>query len=205
VTAGPVFVDTTGERTAARERLAWYPDDLWAYVVATDWARLAQALPFVGRTAERGDDLGSRVIASRLVDAAMHLAHALERRWPPYAKWAGTILSRSIGQPSGRTVVPCPHRKRLADAETGLVGALRTLHQLQGQIGLPGVDDPVEPFWDRVYRSIRDDVVTQLEASIGDPAVRALPSGVGPAEQWSHNVDVLVDSARRLTTPVGRH
>lgn len=94
VTAGPVFVDTAGELTGARERLAWYPEDLWTYVVATDWARLAQELPFVGRTAERGDDLGSRVIASRLVGVAMHLAHLLERHWSPYAKWAGTSLLR---------------------------------------------------------------------------------------------------------------
>lgn len=37
VTAGPVFVDTAAELTAAREHLAWYPHDLWVYVVATDW------------------------------------------------------------------------------------------------------------------------------------------------------------------------
>lgn len=198
VTAGPLFVDTAGELTAARERLAWYPDDLWTYVVATDWARLAQELPFVGRTAERGDDLGSRVIASRLVDIAMHLAHLLERRWPPYAKWAGTSLSRlplagTALEPLYRALDARDWRTR----EGGLVDALRTLHQLQGQIGLPAVDDPIEFFWDRRYRSVRDDVVTRLEASITDQAVRALPRGLGSAEQWSHNVDVLVNPGRR--------
>ena len=60
VRAGPVFVDTTGPLAAARERLAWYPDELWRYVVASDWRRIAQELPFIGRAAERGDDLGSR-------------------------------------------------------------------------------------------------------------------------------------------------
>ena len=94
VTAGPVFRDTAGVLTAAQNRLGWYPRDLWLYVVSTDWARLAQELPLIGRTAERGDDLGSRVIAARLVDVAIHLAHMLERRWPPYAKWAGTSLAR---------------------------------------------------------------------------------------------------------------
>jgi hypothetical protein len=199
VIAGPVFVDTAGELTAVRERLAWYPDDLWNHVVATDWTRLGQELPFIGRAADRGDDLGSRVVAARLVDVALHLAHLLERRWPPYAKWTGTSLSRlpnaaTVGGPLSRALDARDWRTR----EEALVDALRTLHQLQRDIGLPTVGDPIEQFWDRRYRSIRNDVVTRLEDSIADPAVRALPRGVGSAEQWSHNVDVLVHPKRRL-------
>jgi hypothetical protein len=202
VTAGPVFADTAGDLTSARRRLDWYPDDLWAYVVATDWARIAQELPFVGRTADRGDDLGSRVIASRLVSVASHLAHLLERRWPPYAKWAGTSLTRlpsakAAATPLLRAVDVRDWRSR----EQGLVDALRILCRLQREVGLPAVDDPIEPFWDRPYSRVRDEVVTSLEGSITDPAVRALPRGVGSAEQWSHNVDVLVDPRRRLTPP----
>jgi hypothetical protein len=202
VTAGPVFVDTAGDLTSARRRLAWYPDDLWAYVVATDWARMAQELPFVGRTADRGDDLGSRVISSRLVAVAMHLAHLLERRWSPYAKWTGTSLTRlpsanAATTPLLRAVEARDWRAR----EQGLADALRILCRLQRDVGLPAVDDPIEPFWDRPYSRIRDEVVTSLEDSITDAAVRALPRGVGSAEQWSHNVDVLVDPRRRLRPP----
>ena len=63
---------------------------------ATWWPPIGRgwpsSLPFVGRTADRGDDLGSRVITARLVGVASHLAHALDRRWPPYSKWVGTSL-----------------------------------------------------------------------------------------------------------------
>jgi Domain of unknown function (DUF4037) len=199
VTAGPVFVDTAGELTAVRGRLDWYPDDLWAYVVATDWARIAQELPFVGRAAERGDDLGSRVIASRLADVAMHLAHLLERRWPPYAKWTGTSLSRlPFARPAAESLSRALEAGDWQTREGGLVDAMRTLHERQRQVGLPTVDDPVELFWGRRYRGIRADVVTRLEDSITDRVVRALPRGVGSAEQWSHNVAVLADPSRRL-------
>ena len=202
VTAGPVFVDTDGALTAARTALGWYPDEVWKYVIAADWARLAQELPFVGRTAEVGDDLGSRVITARLVDVATHLAHLIDRRWPPYSKWLGTSLTRLprshvVAEPLARALTSTHWRTR----EDGLVDAVRTLNRLQADAGLPTVDDPVEQFWDRAYRGIRVEVLETLEKSIHDPAVRALPRGVGSADQWSHNADVLTNPSRRRLPP----
>jgi hypothetical protein len=198
VTAGEVYADDTGELGGIRRRLQWYPDDVWRYLVATDWARLAQELPFVGRTGERGDELGSRVVTSRLVGVAMHLGHLLERRWPPYAKWLGTSFTRlpragTALEPLREAVAATDWRPR----EAGLVEALRVLGRLQADAGLPTVEDPVGPFWDRPYRGVRAAAVQVVEASITDSAVRALPRGVGSVEQWSDNVDVLVDAARR--------
>jgi hypothetical protein len=200
VIGGPVFEDNAGQLSEARRRLEWYPDDLWRYVVATDWARIGQELPFVARTAERGDELGSRLIAARLVEIAVHLAHLLERRWPPYPKWAGSSL---VELPRARAVAH-PLRDAVGAGEwssrqRSLVAALRALNDLQREVGLPAADDPVEPFFQRRAVGIRDVVVTLLEQSITDAEVRALPRGVGSAEQWSHNVDILVDSGRRLS------
>ena len=64
ITAGAVFVDETGELTRLRDALEWYPDDLWRHVIACDWQRLDQELPLMSRAGERGDDLGSRVVAA---------------------------------------------------------------------------------------------------------------------------------------------
>lgn len=202
VTAGPVFVDTAGELTAVREQLAWYPKDVWVYVVATDWARIAQELPIIGRAAERGDDLGSRVIGSRLVGVAMHLAHLLERRWPPYAKWIGLSLTElPRAGPAAEPLLRALEAREWRDREGALVDALRTLNQLQLHSGLPAVADPIEAFWDRRYRGIREAVISHLENSITDRAVRALPRGVGSVEQWTDNVDVLVDPTHRVPAP----
>ena len=202
VSAGPVFVDTDGALTTARTALGWYPDEVWKYVIAADWARLAQELPFVGRTAEVGDDLGSRVVTARLVEVATHLAHLVDRRWPPYSKWLGTSLTRLprshvVAEPLARALTSTHWRTR----EDGLVEAVRTLNRLQADAGLPTVDDPVEQFWDRAYRGIRVEVVEALEESIDDPAIRALPRGVGSADQWSHNADVLTNPSRRRLPP----
>jgi hypothetical protein len=64
------------------------------------------------------------------------------------------------------------------------------------------VSEPLEPFWDRPYQGVRPEVTAVLEQSVTDPDVRALPRGVGSAEQWSDNVDVLGNPRRRRGTPV---
>lgn len=202
VTAGPVFRDDAGELTGIRRRLEWYPDDLWRHLVAVDWARLGQELPFVGRTAARGDDLGSRLLTARLAQVSMHLGFLLERRWPPYAKWFGTAFAALPHAGAVRSDLLAATRADTGPArEAGLVAALRALARLQGLVGLPEVTDPVEPFWDRPFHGIRESVVRDLLDSVTDPQVRALPLGVGSAEQWSENVDVLVHAERRRARP----
>jgi len=93
LTAGAVFHDGPGVLTAARESLAWYPDDVWRYVLACSWRRIAEEQPFVGRCAEAGDDLGSALLAGRLACDVMRLWLLLERRYPPYSKWLGSAFA----------------------------------------------------------------------------------------------------------------
>ncbi len=42
VTEGAVFHDDMGELTAARESLAWYPEELWSWLLACQWRRIEQ-------------------------------------------------------------------------------------------------------------------------------------------------------------------
>ena len=198
VTAGPVFTDTTGELTGIRNRLAWYPDDLWRYVLAADWARIGQELPFVGRTGSRGDDTGSRILAARIAQATMRIGFLLERQWPPYSKWLGTLFARL---PLASSAAPALRRALSADTwperEAGLADALTVLHDLQRSLGLPGADTVVAPFYDRPFLGLGG-VPEALRDSIIDPAVRALPAGAGSIEQISDNVNVLVSPTMRL-------
>ena len=199
LTAGPVFRDPTGQITEIRRRLGWYPHDLWRYVVAADWARIGQELPLLGRAGARGDDVGSRVIAGRLARAALHLGYLLERRWPPYPKWLGSqfaLLPRaSAALPALAVALGSAHWQQRQDA---LGAALTQLLRVQGDVGLGGGGEAVEPFHDRPFRGVRADVVPTLLAGITDPVVRRLPVGVGSVEQCVDNVDVLSSPRRRL-------
>ena len=93
VTAGPVHYDGVGELTRLRERLAWYPVDLWRYLLAAGWTRLGQEEHLMGRAGYAGDELGSAVIGGRLARDLMALASC----------WSGgTRRTRSGSGPRSR-------------------------------------------------------------------------------------------------------
>ena len=94
VTGGKVYHDGFGDLTTLRERLAWYPRDVWLFMLASQWIRLAQEEPFASRCGEGGDEIGSRVTTARLVRDVMKLCFLMERRYAPYTKWFGTAFSR---------------------------------------------------------------------------------------------------------------
>ena len=197
VVGGAVFRDDTGELTAIRERLTWYPDDIGRYVLAADWARIGEELQFVGRVSERGDELGSRILAARLARTAMHLGFLLERRWPPYAKWLGTSFATlprlaAVGTSLEQALAADGWR----DREACLVEAVDRLAALQGRMGLPTVHPATQPFFDRPYRGLRSLVEPLLE-SITDPLLVGRDP-VGSVEQWSDSVPLLMDAERRL-------
>jgi uncharacterized protein DUF4037 len=198
VIAGPVFTDRTSQLAPARAVLRWYPPDIERYVLAAGWQRLSQEMPMVGRTAERGDELGSRLLSARLAGDLMWLAFALSRQWPPYAKWRGTAfqalaVSKDLAGALGAAVAAPGWR----DRESGLAEACEVLLTAQRARGLPAPASAVAPFWDRPYRTVGEAVPQTLLAEITDPDVTALPALIGSIEQWASSVDVLASPARR--------
>lgn len=199
VVAGDVFMDTDGELTRVRDALRWYPDDLWRYVLAADWSRLAQETVLASRAGERGDDLGSRVVIARMVGTAMHLGFLLERRWAPYPKWRGTLfgaldLASAVAPALAGALSGATWRGR----EAALGEALESLLDVQRSLGLPSPEHAMERFYDRPLLGASPLVARRLLASIRDPEVCRLPPGVGSVEQWVDNVDVLMDHSRRV-------
>ncbi|APX32043.1 hypothetical protein BH708_04075 [Brachybacterium sp. P6-10-X1] len=203
VTAGPVFRDGPGVITALRGNLAWYPRDVWMYALAADWSRLGQEFPDVGRAGLRGDEDGSAVIAARHVRTLLHLAHLLHRRWPPYGKWLARSAARlPDGQRLRGVVGEVLAARDWRARQAALAAAAELLATIQGEQGLPTLSPATEPFFERPHIGVRG-LPELLLAQIRDPAVRALPPGVGTAEQISDNATVLVDPAarRRLVGP----
>ena len=198
LSAGPVFSDASGELSDVRRALEWYPDDLWRYVLACDWRRVEQELPLMGRAADVGDDPGSRIIAARLVHTVMHMAFMLERRWPPYSKWFGTLFrSLACFEEIGEAVGSALRADDPAARQLGIAAALESLLRHQNALGLTAASRAAIPFWDRPYLHPDPAIVAQLREGIVDREVRLLPQGRGSIEQRTDNVDVLVNAGAR--------
>jgi len=198
VTAGPVFTDQTVALSQVRDTLSWYPPDVERYVLAVGWQRLEQQLPFVGRTAERGDELGSRLVSGQLAGDLMSLGFALSRRWAPYGKWRGTVFATlPVAASLAGLLAAAATMGAWRDRESALAAAAETLLGVQRERGLPAPDRAVVPFWDRPYRAIDLAVPAGLLADITDAEVARLPPGIGSVEQWADSVDVLASPGRR--------
>jgi hypothetical protein len=191
VTAGAVFRDD-GALGQAREALAWYPDDVWLWLLACQWRRIDQEEPFVGRTAEVGDELGSRVLCARLVRDAMRLCFLLERRYAPYAKWLGSGFRRLRAyEELGPLLEAALAADTCDEREAALVAAMETLARLHNEAG---VTQPVEatarPFYDRPFRVLGSArFVTACLDEVSDDRLRALPL-VGGIDQLADSTDV---------------
>ncbi|MDG6109268.1 DUF4037 domain-containing protein [Dactylosporangium aurantiacum] len=188
---GAVYHDDHGTLTALRKTVAWYPTDVWRYVLAAQWTQLAQEEAFPGRAVEAGDVLGARVVAARLARQVMRLRLLQAQRWPPYSKWLGTA----------HAALPGPGIDLDGPVETlvgAVVGALEDTARRQNDLGLCApVDATRRPYFDRPYEVIdAGRYAAALTAAISDPVIAALPP-VGAVDQYTDSSDLLCDATLR--------
>ncbi|MGX6600807.1 DUF4037 domain-containing protein [Micromonosporaceae bacterium Da 78-11] len=208
VVGGAVFHDDLGELTDLRHRLRWYPDDVWRHLLAAQWTRIGQEEAFVGRTAEAGDELGSRLITARLAREVMRLCLLLARRYPPYSKWSGTAFA---ALPEVDEIAAALHdavdTHDPGHRQEALCTAYEAVGRRQNRLGLA---DPVEatrrPFFDRPYPVIdAARFAAALLDRIGDVTLAGLPL-VGGIDQFVDSTDILTrpEAARQIMAAVRR-
>lgn len=177
LTRGRFFRD---ELNLARElrKLAFYPRDVWLYLLYADWSAIAEERAFVKRTADRGDDLGARIIAGRIAHRLMHLAFLYERRFAPYSKWFGTAFRELAAYP---TLAPILSRAlRAHDPEErahSIAQAQAIMIEAHNASGLtPAIDSSIHPYFTRDIEVAASDAVAEaIRVRIEDLALRALP------------------------------
>lgn len=194
LTSGAVFHDSASELTRARGALAYYPHDVWLYLLAAQWARIGQEEAFVGRTGEVGDAPGSRLICARLVHDVMRQAFFLERTYTPYAKWFGTAFRRLH---CAAELQPHLEGALAADdwrtRERHLTQAYEVVARVHNALGVTEpVAEAAASFHGRPFLVIHADrFAAAAERAITDATVRRLPPRIGSVNQWVDATDVL--------------
>jgi hypothetical protein len=87
-TAGEVFEDFTGELTELRERLGYFPEDVWRYRIAFTLESLGWDDELISMCGQRGDLISMHLNTGRTVENIMRLVFLLNRKYAPlYPKW----------------------------------------------------------------------------------------------------------------------
>jgi hypothetical protein len=191
--SGEVYHDGLGKLRKIREKLKFYPRDVWLFLLAAQWIRIAEVEAFVGRAGDMGDELGSSLIAAHQVNDIMKLAFLMEKQYAPYAKWFGTAFGKlRIGPtltPVLRAVLLAKtwkaREKQLAEAYSIIAGqhnALRITRPLPTE---------ATKYFGRPYLVLQShSFVSSIVEAIKDPQVRSL--------QTIGSVDQLIDSHELL-------
>jgi hypothetical protein len=200
VTSGAVFHDGLQALVPLREKLTFYPRDVWLYLLAAQWTRISQEEAFVGRCGDLGDELGSQVIAARLVRDLMRLCFLMERRYAPYSKWLGTAFSRLACAPP---LQPVLHEVLSAanwrEREHSLSAAYKIVAAMHNALDLtPLLTTSVSPYHGRPFLTLYARRYAEaLVMAINDPAMRGIIERVrliGGVDQVNDSVDLLTDA-----------
>jgi hypothetical protein len=179
LTGGAVYHDEVGLQ-AVRDRFAYYPHDVWLYLLLAGWWRVHPEANLVGRTGYVGDELGSALIGSRLVVDLMRLCFLMERTYAPYAKWFGTAFARlSCGPELSPLLWRVLRAETWQERENALLAAYEKVAAMHNALGItPPVPTEVFRLWDRPFRVLWGDFPGALRAQITDPTVKSI------ADRW---------------------
>ena len=195
VTSGAIFHDAIGldER---RRRFAFYPRDVWLYLLASGWARIGQEEHLMGRAGIVGDEIGSALIGGRLVRDVMRLCFLMERTYAPYPKWFGTAFARlrcahaltpHLGSAlQSRT---WPERERHLVAVYEIVAGMHNSLKITDHVPATAVRFFGRPFQVIALNGFAD----ALLARIQDPKLRRLAEHppIGSIDQFSDSTDLV--------------
>jgi len=193
ITAGSVFRDDIGELTALRHRLAWYPYDVWLYLLASGWQRIGEEEHLMPRAGETGDELGSAIIGSRLVRDIIRLCFLMERRYAPYAKWLGTAFGRlRCAEELSPILWKAQQAPNWREREAALAHAYAILARMHNALEVSRkLPETVSPFYTRPFQVIHGGEFAQaLVEQIRDPEVKRIAGSrlIGNIDQWSDNI-----------------
>jgi hypothetical protein len=198
-TAGRVFHDGLGQLEPLRAKLRYYPHAVWLYLLSNQWQRIGQEEAFMGRCGQVGDELGSRLVAARLVRDLVRLCFLMERKYAPYIKWFGSAFQQLA---CAGTLTPLFTQALSADSWPAREKPLNAAYEYAASMhNALAITEPlpteVSQFHTRPFRVIHAErFASAIRGAIRSAEVLALPAYLGSVDQFVDSTDVLDDSGR---------
>ena len=193
IQSGRIFHDALSVLHEIREKLKWYPDDIWYYLLACQWRRIAQEEPFMARCGAVGDELGSRVVAARQVKEIMSLCFYMEKQYAPYMKWFGTAFSRLTCaqklEPLLKKVFLVENWK---DREKILSEVYLILAEMHNDLSITkSIEPEISNFHDRPYLVLNSERFYQaLIEKVQSPLLKSVKRPIGSLNQFTDSTDI---------------
>ncbi|MCP5094763.1 MAG: DUF4037 domain-containing protein, partial [Chloroflexi bacterium] len=174
-------------------------------ILACQWARIGQEEHFMGRTGLLGDDVGSRLLASRLVHDVMLLCFLMEKRYAPYPKWFGTAFAELDCAPQLSPILQAILSAETWQArEEHLCAAYSFVAEMYNRLD---ITDPMRTtcvqFHERPFQVIdAGHFEAAIRKQIKDERIRQIKTSIGSLDQFSNSTDLRSYPAvhRRLAT-----
>ncbi len=203
LTKGAVYHDGLGELEKIREKFKYYPKDVWLYILAAQWTKISQEEAFVGRTGDVDDELGSQIIAARLVREIVKLCFLMERQYAPYSKWLGSAfdelkIAKKLSPVLRQILLSKNWKSREGFLAQGYGIIARQHNALEITKPLPV---KASAYFGRPYLVIHgNDFAAAIIEKITDPKVRKIKANIGSIDQFTDSTDVAenLDLCRKL-------
>lgn len=198
VAAGAIYCDRDSELAGLQDCLAWYPRDVWLWLMASQWNLLADWEHLVGRTAEVEDQIGARVITGQVVHHLMMLWFLQERQFAPYPKWLGSVFSASAEPELQDTLLSALDSHDHMARERSLCRAYELVATRHNRLNLtPPVNSSVAEFDVQIAGAIRpyrvinaERFVSACRAAIDNQPLKDF-SPVGSIDQLTNRCDLV--------------
>jgi hypothetical protein len=191
LTSGRIFHDNLGIKTIIN-KFSYYPRDVWLYIMASQWLKISQEEAFVARTSAVGDELGSKIIASRITKELMELCFMMEKKYVPYSKWFGKAFSElKIAGELKPILVKVLETNSIDEREKWLSKAYRNVARKHNSLH---ITDPISTnpsiFYNRPYLVIHGDkFASEIREKIKDKRLQSLPL-IGSIDQVTDNQEL---------------
>lgn len=201
VTSGQVYYDGLNELNRIRQKFAYYPQQIWLYLLSAQWDKLAQEEAFMARCGVVGDELGSQLVAARLVHNLMKLCFLMEKKYAPYTKWFGTAFAQlACSQQLSPILQAALKATGWQERENYLAAAYETVAELHNKLGITApLEAKVSSYHNRPYQVIHAERFSQaIFQTISDTTIKNLEFPAGAIDQFIDSTQVLAHPQRYM-------
>jgi len=193
IKSSKIFHDGLSALQDIKNILEWYPDDIWYFIMASQWLRIDQEEPFVARCGDVGDELGSRVVAARQVKEIMQLCFYMEKEYAPYNKWFGTAFSKlQCAQELQPLLMQVFVQENWREREKILSEVYLILANMHNDLSITEFIEPeISNFFDRPYKVPHSErFYNALIHKVQSPLLKSIKRAIGSVNQFTDSTDI---------------